>query len=87
MDSELLVLTGFESATDAGHILVLGLERLPLGVREMSYEALVKYARDQGGLSVLAHPAAGRFRLNRREELKPDAVEVLNASYPSEYFI
>ena len=40
-----------------------------------------------GGLTILAHPAAGRFKLCRWMNAKPDAIEVLNASYPSRYFM
>jgi predicted metal-dependent phosphoesterase TrpH len=86
-DSGLLILPGFEAVTDAGHVLVLGLERLPPRIRTIGYEELGGWARELGGLCVLAHPAAGRFRLDRWEMVKPDAVEVLNASYPSEIFV
>jgi len=86
-DCDLLVLPGFEIETDAGHVLVLGLERLPPVVGKMDYEELIWWARGLGGLTVLAHPAAGRFRLNRWMGSKPDVVEVFNASYPSGYFV
>ena len=86
-DCDLLVLPGFEVETDAGHVLVLGLERLPPVVGKMGYEELIWWARGLGGLTVLAHPAAGRFRLKRWMDSKPDVVEVFNASYPSGYFV
>ena len=77
---------GFEVETDAGHVLVLGLERLP--PYHVSYEDLIELVRSRGGLSVLAHPAAGRIRLGRWMRCRPDAVEVLNASYPfSSFFL
>lgn len=82
--SGLIVLPGFEVDTDAGHVLVLGLERLPPD--DLGYEGLVQWARSRDGLSILAHPAAGRVRLDRWMRCKPDAVEVLNASYPSSSF-
>lgn len=83
----LLVLPGYEVVTDAGHVLVLGLEELPPRVGRAEYEGLVGWARGKGGLVVLAHPAAGRLRLSRWARCKPDAVEVMNASYPtSRYF-
>jgi len=86
-DCGLLVLPGFEVETDAGHVLVLGLEKLPPVVGKMGYEELIGWARGLGGLTVLAHPAAGRFRLERWMRSKPDVVEVFNASYPFGYLV
>ena len=87
LKSGLLVLPGFEVETDAGHILVLGLKQLPPRIRRIGYEQLLEWTSSMGGLSILAHPAAGRFRLGRWREVKPDAVEALNASYPFRYFV
>lgn len=87
-DSGLLILPGFEVRTDAGHILVLGLERLPYNVEYMSYEELTEFSRDRGGVSVLAHPAVEFSRIDEWMRARPDAVEVFNALYPfSGYFI
>ena len=87
-DSDLLKIPGFEVSTDAGHVLVLGLERLPSGIETISYEDLIGWARRLGGSTVLAHPAAVRTRLDRWMACKPDAVEVVNALYPSTlYFV
>jgi predicted metal-dependent phosphoesterase TrpH len=81
-DSGLLVIPGYEVHTDAGHVLVLGLEFLPSETRHIRYERLVEWVRHVGGLTILAHPAAGRIALNRWMHCKPDAVEILNALYP-----
>jgi len=83
-DSGLLVIPGFEFDTDSGHMLILGLERLP--PYYFSYEEIVDWVRRLGGLTVLAHPAAGKIRLDTWIRYRPDAVEVLNASYPSSYY-
>jgi len=83
--SDLYILPGYEVETDAGHVLVLGLEQLP-PFGKIAYEDLIWWTRDMGGSTILAHPAAGRFRLRRWMHAKPDAIEVLNASYPSRYF-
>lgn len=80
------VLPGYEVHTDAGHIVVLGLETLPKGSGYMSsiipYEDLLEWVRDLGGLAILAHPAVGRLHMERWSHCRPDAVEALNASYP-----
>lgn len=86
IDSGLLVIPGFEANTDAGHVLVLGLEQLPPRVGKVCYEDLIWWARSLGGLTVLAHLAAGRLRFDRWMRCKPDAIEVLNSSYPSSRF-
>lgn len=83
---DLLILPGYEVETDAGHVLVLGLEQLPPFDGKIIYEDLIRWARSLGGLTVLAHPAAGRQKLRRWRREKPNAVEVLNASYPNKYF-
>lgn len=83
--SRITILPGYEVSTDAGHVLVLGLERLPPNIRPektVHYEDLIKWVRFNGGLSILAHPAIMKPKLDRWISWKPDAVEVLNASYP-----
>ncbi len=80
-DSGLLVLPGYEVRTDAGHVLVIGLERAPPKIEIIRYEDIIRWVRKLGGLTILAHPAAGRISLDRWIHCKPDAVEVLNASY------
>ena len=85
-ECRLLVLPGYEICTDAGHVLVIGIEELPPKAKETCYESLMKWVKDHGGLTVLAHPAIGRMRYNRWMKFKPDAVEVLNASYPLSMF-
>jgi len=83
-ESKLLVLPGYEVETDADHVLVLGLEQLPPD--DIKYEGLIQWARSHGGLSVLAHPAAGLLHLDKWMRCKPDVVEVFNAQYPFSYF-
>ena len=82
--TDIYILPGYEVTTDAGHILVLGLERTPpaINLAPYPYEYLMRWVKRMGGLAILAHPAAGKIRLNRWMQYKPDAVEVLNASYP-----
>jgi predicted metal-dependent phosphoesterase TrpH len=84
---EILVLPGFELSTDAGHVLVIGLEHLPPSKDRLSYEWLVEWARGEGGLTILAHPALNIGKLGRWVDCKTDAVEVLNASYPLSFFV
>jgi len=87
IDSGLFILPGYEVETDAGHLLILGLLQLPPFTGIVAYGDLIWWTRDMGGLTVLAHPAAGRFKLRRWMNVKPDAIEVLNASYPSRHFM
>jgi len=86
--SRIIVLPGYEVSTDAGHILVLGLECLPPRLEEtVLYEDLIEWVRFNGGLSILAHPAVMKPKLDRWISCKPDAVEVLNASYPFRHML
>jgi predicted metal-dependent phosphoesterase TrpH len=80
--NEILVIPGYELSTDAGHVLVIGLEYLPPETGLANYEELVKWVRAEGGLTVLAHPALNAGKLGRWMRCKTDAVEVLNAAYP-----
>ncbi len=87
-DCGLLILPGYEISTDAGHVLVIGLEDLPPKTGYIRYESLMEWVRDNGGVTILAHPAIGIGRVDRWMNFKPDAVEVLNASYPlSRFFV
>lgn len=87
IESNLLLIPGYEVETEAGHVLVLGIEDLPPGVESIVYGELIEWIRNQGGLSVLAHPAIERNQFDKWISFPPDAVEVLNASYPLRYFI
>ena len=78
----LTIIPGLEVRTDAGHVLVLGIEE-PVGTGgPVRYEDLIGEVRDRGGLAILAHPALGRPRMGRWARCRPDAVEALNALYP-----
>jgi len=87
LECDLLLIPGYEVETDAGHILVLGLEELPPSVESIGYYGLIGWVRSHGGLTVIAHPAISRFHISKWMCSLPDAVEVLNASYPLEYFV
>lgn len=87
LDSDLLLIPGYEVETEAGHILVLGLEELPPSVESIGYDGLIGWVRSNGGLTVIAHPAISRFHIAKWMRSPPDAVEVLNAAYPLEYFV
>lgn len=82
----LLVLPGYEICTDAGHVLVIGVEELPPKAERIPYEELIEWVADHDGLAVLAHSAIGRSKYDKWMKFKPDAVEVLNASYPLSMF-
>ncbi|MCK4822406.1 CehA/McbA family metallohydrolase, partial [bacterium] len=86
-DTNLLLVPGYEVETEAGHILVLGLEILPPNVESIRYDELIRWVRSHRGLTVLAHPAISRLHMDKWMRSPPDAVEVLNASYPLDYFV
>jgi predicted metal-dependent phosphoesterase TrpH len=87
LECDLLLIPGYEVETEVGHVLVLGLEVLPPSVESIGYEELVGWVRSHGGLTIIAHPAISRFHIVKWKRSPPDAVEVLNASYPLEYFV
>ena len=86
-DSNLLLMPGYEVETKAGHILVLGLEMLPPNVESIRYDKLIRWVRNHRGLTIIAHPAISRLHMDKWMHSPPDAVEVLNASYPLKHFI
>lgn len=90
-NSGLIILPGYEVSTDAGHVLIIGLEEaLPpnLGSRRfMPYDEIIDWVRLNDGLAILAHPAIEIFKLDRWMRHKPDAVEVLNSLYPLRYLV
>jgi len=77
---KVLVIPGCEVCTEFGHIIALGIERtLPF---KLGYKDELQLTRGLGGISVLAHPYAGRPRSAVWVRCKPDAIEVVNALYP-----
>jgi predicted metal-dependent phosphoesterase TrpH len=87
LHTDLLIIPGYEVETDAGHILVLGLEKLPPRTKQIKYEKLVNWVRDEGGVTIIVHPAISRIHLGKWSCFPPDALEVLNAAYPLRYFV
>ncbi|MCX8171848.1 MAG: CehA/McbA family metallohydrolase [Candidatus Bathyarchaeota archaeon] len=89
--SSLIILPGYEVTTDAGHVLIIGLEdKLPPNIgsgRPTPYSKVVDWAKLNDGLTILAHPAIRVFKLDKWMRHKPDAVEVLNSLYPLNYFV
>lgn len=79
-ETGILLLRGVEVTTEAGHVLVFGLDSLPPGA--FFARGLVAAVREAGGLVVLAHPArSGQPALAGGEVATLfDAVEVLNGS-------
>jgi predicted metal-dependent phosphoesterase TrpH len=79
-ETGILVLRGMEVTTEAGHVLVFGLDAAPAGA--FLVRSLVAAVREAGGLAVLAHPArAGQHPLTVEQIAGLfDTVEVLNGS-------
>jgi len=78
----LLIIPGVEVESRDGHVLVLGVRRVPW--ENLSLPEVTEWARRQGGAVVLAHPMVPGFRVS--EEMiklaRPDAIETSNALVP-----
>src|SRR5690606_10496962 len=62
-DARIVLVSGMELTTDAGHILAYG---LPPEAASSSFATLARNAREHGALLYLAHPARdGLLRLER----------------------
>lgn len=78
--NEPLIIPGVEISTRDGHIIALGASRLV--PRGMSADETIQEIRRLGGISIIAHPYDILRSAIRPEilQLKPDAVETLNAA-------
>jgi len=86
-DKQFIIIPGIEVETDAGHIIILGIEDEPPRRGKMKYEEAIEWAKENNGLTILAHPAIGRFKLEKWIKNKPNAIEVINSLYPASILI
>jgi len=81
-----LVVPGMEVETMEGHVLVLGIRKMPK--RGLSLAEVVSWARREEGVTVVAHPSVPGFTAPEQiiERAQPDAIETLNALVPFERY-
>ncbi|MCW4007019.1 MAG: CehA/McbA family metallohydrolase [Candidatus Bathyarchaeota archaeon] len=78
---DILILPGVEISTPLGDVLVLGTEQLP--PKPWSVENVVGFARDNGYVSVAAHPYREYGLADYTKTSNVDAIEVINGGSPS----
>ncbi|MCW4045952.1 MAG: PHP domain-containing protein [Candidatus Bathyarchaeota archaeon] len=79
---DILIIPGVEISTQQGDIVVLGTEELP--PRPWTVEGVLDFARENGAVSVVAHPYREWGMGDLAKNYKFDAVEVYNgASQPA----
>ncbi|MBI5061428.1 MAG: CehA/McbA family metallohydrolase [Candidatus Aenigmarchaeota archaeon] len=80
--SGIIFIQGLEITTASGDILALGVEKIP---KTKDILEILDNIRQQGGVSIIAHPYAGYFPVSLADMAhllkgKIDAIEVYNAS-------
>jgi predicted metal-dependent phosphoesterase TrpH len=81
-----LIVPGMEVETTDGHVLVLGIRKMPKN--NLSLVEVVSWARREEGVTVVAHPAVPGFTAPEEiiERAQPDAIETMNALVPFEMY-
>lgn len=82
----ILIIPGAEVESRDGHVLVLGVRRMPRG--NPSLREVTAWARRHGGVTVVAHPTVPGLRTSE-EAVRiagPDAIETFNAQVPLERY-
>ena len=79
--SDILIIPGVEISTPRGDIIVLGTYELP--PRPWTAEAVADFARSIGGVSIVAHPFREYGMGEHAQNIRVDAIEVLNGGSKS----
>jgi predicted metal-dependent phosphoesterase TrpH len=81
-----LIVPGMEVETMQGHVLVLGIRKMPKS--GLSLVEIVSWARKEEGVIVVAHPTVPGFTAPEEiiERAQPDAIETINALVPFERY-
>ena len=79
--SDILIIPGVEISTTQGDMLILGAEETP--TKPWTAENVVDYARENGCVSVIAHPYREYGMGDAAIDYKVDAIETLNGASPS----
>jgi len=78
-----LVLPGCEVNTDAGHVLVFGLEKYVFGMHKVAF--LRQLVEQTGGVIVAAHPYRRRY-LSERAQIPEDYRSMVDRACADEFF-
>jgi predicted metal-dependent phosphoesterase TrpH len=81
-----LIVPGMEVETMQGHVLVLGIRKMPKS--GLSLVEIVSWARKEEGVTLVAHPTVPGFTAPEEiiERAQPDAIETINALIPFERY-
>ena len=77
---DILIIPGVEIATTEGDLIVLGVEELP--PKPWTVRDIIDFARQNGGLVVVAHPYRAYGLGDSAQKYPVDAIEVLNGASP-----
>ena len=75
---DILIIPGVEISTQQGDILILGTKELP--PKPWTIENVIDFAKDNGAVSVAAHPFREWGMGDLARDSKVDAIEVLNGA-------
>jgi hypothetical protein len=73
---DILIIPGIEVSVENGHMIILGIEECP--TYPASIESVVDFAKEKDGIIVIPHPYRNFGIGNRAEDIRADAIEVLN---------
>jgi len=73
---DILVIPGIEVSTRQGHITILGVEEKPED--SLTIEAVLNFAEEREGIIIVPHPYRDGGVGQRVENIRADAIEVLN---------
>jgi len=73
---DILIIPGIEVSVENGHIIILGIEEYPR--YPSSIESVIEFAKEREGVVVIPHPYRELGIGDIAEDIKADAIEVLN---------
>lgn len=82
-NDDFLIIPGIEISYPQGHILILDITEEPSKLI-MTTEEVIDFAREQGGLIIIAHPYRFNGLRDIAENFPGDAIEILNPTASNE---
>ena len=73
---DILIISGIEVSVENGHLIILGIEECPK--YPLSVESVLDFAKERDGIVVIPHPYRELGLGDISENIKADAIEVLN---------